>query len=96
MEGQVLRRELYTVTDKADGRGMLLYVAGATVESAPEPTRGADTSSNGTPRRPLVAAGQVYLIDSNSHVYNTGLTVTNPQYYNTLFEWGVFARECGV
>jgi SAM-dependent methyltransferase len=63
----------YTVTDKADGRGSLMYIVGLDHLSA---------SDRGDYARYL---GRIILIDNNLKIYNTGLTDEREAYHNSLF-----------
>ena len=63
---------VYSVTDKADGLSMLLYVVGV------------NHLSEDNKSKYNHYLGNIYLIDSNLVIYSTGLKVSKSTYYNTL------------
>jgi len=65
----------YTVTDKADGHGMFLYILGIDHLNSSDKAKFNDLNGN------------IYLIDSSFNIYGTGLKLndTSLEYTNTLF-----------
>ena len=64
---------LYTVTDKADGQGMLCYIVGL------------DHLEDSQKEKYSNLEGQMFLIDSNMKVYATGYLCNNEALHNSLF-----------